>query len=156
MLFDLITAAKVSIIFIYPKKILTFIENLCFCNLKISGRVPKIPIERKKIKIPIRLKITVKSKNYGLKIPVRARMYARVYVCSCVRVYACAYECGQIVTRTHDHDQHKTSKPTDTPTEHTTTGKRRNTGKAEKPAYICMFAGNEKKSTKKVKKNLEI
>ena len=52
------------------------------CNLKISGRVPKIPIGRKKIKIPIRLKITEWSKNYGLKIPVCVRVCA--CVCACV------------------------------------------------------------------------
>ena len=50
-----------------------------FCSLKISGRVPKIPIGRKKIKIHIRLKITVISKNYRLKIAVRVRMYARIH-----------------------------------------------------------------------------
>ena len=38
------------------------------------------------------------SKNYGLKIPVRARMYARMF--------ARAYDCGQIGIRTHDHDRH--------------------------------------------------
>ena len=99
---------------------------------------PKIPIGRKKLKIPIRLKITEWSKNYGLKIPVRTRMYARMY--------ARAYECGQIVIRTHDHDQLKTSTPPDTaPTEHTTTGKERNAGNTGKPAYIGIIAGNEKK-----------
>ena len=36
------------------------------------------------------------SKNYYLKIPVRARMYARMY------------DYGPIVIRTHDHDQHTT------------------------------------------------
>ena len=53
--------------------------------------------------------------------------------------------------------QHKRGEhaPTDTPTKHTTNGKERNTGKAEKPAYICMIAHTEK-STKKIKKNLEI
>ena len=73
---------------------------------------------------------------------MRVRMY--------VRAYARAYECGQIVIRTHDHDQHTTGTgPPDTPTEHKTTGK------AEKPAYVGIIAGNEKKY-KKVKKNLEI
>ena len=62
---------------------------------------------------------------------MRVRIYARIY--------ARAYECGQIAIRTHDHDQHTTSKPT----EHKTTSK------AGKPAYICMIAGNEK-SIKKV------
>ena len=64
-------------------------------------------------------------------------------------VYARAYDCGQIVIRTQD--QHTTS----TPTEHTTTGKGRNTGNKGKPEYICMIAANEK-SIKKVKKNLQL
>ena len=76
----LITAAKLSIKIEYPNKFLLFIENLCFCSLKIAVCVPKIPIGRKKIKIPIRLKITEWSKNYGLKIPVRACMCTRVRV----------------------------------------------------------------------------
>ena len=64
------------------------------CNLKISGRVPKIPIGKKKIKIPIRLKITDISKNCrlkitGLKIYVRVRIYARIYA----RAYARASDC---------------------------------------------------------------
>ena len=86
MLFDLITIAKVSIIFIYPNKILLFIENLCFCSLKISGASKnfrlkitieskncrlKIPIGRKKIKIPASLKISVRPKNLYLKISVQ-------------------------------------------------------------------------------------
>ena len=49
-------------------KFYLFIENLCFCRLKIAVCVPKIPIGRKKIKIPIRLKITEWAKNFGLKI----------------------------------------------------------------------------------------
>ena len=114
-----------------------FIENLCFCSLKIAVCAPKIPIGRKKLKIPIRLKITEWSKNYGLKIPVRVRV--------CVRMYARAYDCqdstsgtsGTHTNGTHDHR------------------KREDLGKTEKPVYICMFAGNEKKY-KKVKKNLEI
>ncbi len=44
--------------------------------------VPKITIGRKKLKIPVRLKITEWSKNYGLKIPVRVRV--RACVCACV------------------------------------------------------------------------
>ena len=72
-----------------------------------------------------------------------------------MRMYARAYECGQIAIRTHDKDRHTTS----TPTEHTTGThdhrKREDSGKAVKPVYICMIAGNEKKY-KKVKKNLEI
>ena len=82
MLFDLFLIAKVVTIFEYPNKILLFIENLCFCSLKIAVCAPKIPIGRKKLKIPIRLKITDISKNYGLKIPVRVRVCA--YVCACV------------------------------------------------------------------------
>ena len=68
MLFDLITIAKVVTIFEYPNKILLFIENLCFCSLKIAVCVPKISVRKKKIKIPSRLKITAQSKNFGLKI----------------------------------------------------------------------------------------
>ena len=62
----------------------------------------------------------------------------------CARVYARVYECGQIIIRTHDHDQHKTSKPT----EHTTTGKERNAGNTGKPVYIGIIVGNEKKYKK--------
>ena len=109
-----------------------FIENLCFRSLKIAVCAPKIPIISKNC----RLKITDISKNYGLKIPVRACMYARMY--------ARMYDYGQIVIRTHDHDQDTTGTRT--------TGKGRNTGKAEKPAYICMIAHNEKKYKKKLKK----
>ena len=78
MLFDLITAAKVQPFFLFPNKILLFIENLCFCSLKIAVCALKIPIESKNC----RLKITAISKNYRLKIPVRvcARVYARMYV----------------------------------------------------------------------------
>ena len=59
MLFVLITAAKVSTKIEYPNKILLFIENLCFCSLKIAVCVPKIPIGIDKTKI------SVASKNYG-------------------------------------------------------------------------------------------
>ena len=48
--------------------------------------------------------------------------------------------------RTHDHDQDQ-DQDQDT-SGHTTTGKGRNTGKAGKPEYICMIAGNEKKYKK--------
>ena len=78
----LFSIAKVVTIFEFPNNILLFIENLCFCSLKIAVCVPKIPIGRKKLKIPIRLKITAESKNYYLKIPVR--------VCMCTRV--CVYD----------------------------------------------------------------
>ena len=40
------------------------------CSLKISGYVLKIPIGRMKLKIPIRLKISVRSENPYLKISV--------------------------------------------------------------------------------------
>ena len=109
-----------------------FIENLCFCSLKIAVCAPKITAESKNC----RLKITIISKNYRLKIPVRVRVYARIY--------ARAYDCGQIVIRTHDHDQH-----TNGTHDHR---KREDSGKAEKPEYICMFAGNEKKVQKKSRK----
>ena len=69
----------------------------------------------------------------------------RVYA----RMYARASDCGQMIIRTHDHDQHTNG--------HSTNGTRTN-GKGRtqgKPAYICMIAGNEKKY-KKVKKNLQI
>ena len=133
MLFDLFLIAKVSIKIKYPKKILLFIENLCYCSLKISGAskncrlkiavcIPKIPIGRKK-----------------LKIPVRARMYARVYVLT--------YDCP-------DSTGHTTSTPTDT--EH-----HRNTRPSEKRGtqdnrHIYVFSYAMKKSIKKVKKNLEL
>lgn len=85
MLFDLFLIAKVSIKIEYPNKILLFIENLCYCSLKIAVCVPKISVRKKKIKIPSRLKITEWSKNYGLKILVRVRVYARMYA----RMYDC-------------------------------------------------------------------
>ena len=145
MLFDLITAAKLSIKIEYPNISLRFLENLCLCSLKIAVCVPKITIISKNC----RLKITVESKNCGLKIPVRVYMCARV----------CAYVCVCMIegNRTHDQDRHTSSThPEHTtgtgPPEHTTTGKERTTGKAEKPAYICMFAGNEKKHKKKLRK----
>ena len=68
LLFLLFLIAKVVTIFEYPNKFLLFIENLCFCNLKIAVRAPKIPICGKKIKIPIRLKISVGSKNFGASV----------------------------------------------------------------------------------------
>ena len=51
-----------------------FIENLCFCSLKIAVYALKITIESK----ICRLKITIISKNYRLKILVRACMCTRV------------------------------------------------------------------------------
>ena len=117
MLFDLITAAKVSIKIEYPNKILLFIENLCFCSLKISGASKNY-----------RLKITIRSKNYGLKIPVRVRALV------CVRV--------RMIVRT---PQDTRPRPAHTNGTQDTSGKERNTGK---PAYIGIFADNEKKYKK--------
>ena len=81
----------------------------------------------------MRLKIPEWSKNYHLKIPVRVRVYARMY--------ARAHDC-QDSTRPGPgpgpgHDRN------------TSAGKGRNT---EKPAYIGMITGNEKKYKKKLKK----
>ena len=61
----LFSIAKVVTISEYPNKILLFIENLCFCRLKIAVCVPKI---------------TIISKNCRLKIPMRACMCTRVRV----------------------------------------------------------------------------
>lgn len=113
------------------------------CNLKISGRVPKIPIGKKKLKIPIRLKITEWSKNYGLKIPVRVCMCVRMYA----RVYARASVCGQIVIRTHDQDRH--TRPTHNGTQDTT-GKGVTT--KIKFAYIIGMIAKNEKNEKKLKK----
>ena len=135
MLFDLFLIAKVSIKIGYPNKILLFIKNLCFCSLKIAVCAPKIPIGRKKIKIPIRLKITIESKNYCLKILVRVRVYARMY--------ARAYDCGQIAIRTYDH--HRNTAHQRNTERHRKREEHRQSGK---PAYICMFAANEKKYKK--------
>ena len=79
--------------FNFQIKFYFFIENLCFCSLKIAVCALKITIESKNC----RLKITAISKNYGLKIPVRA--------CMCTRMYARASDCRQIASRTHDQGQ---------------------------------------------------
>ena len=78
----LFSIAKVHIIFIYPNKFLLFIENLCFCSLKIAVCVLKIPIGRKKLKIPVRLKISVRSENPYLKISVH-QWASRPEWCKC-------------------------------------------------------------------------
>ena len=116
------------------KKNLTFIENLCFCNLKIAVCVPKIPIGRMKIKITIeskncRLKITAESKNYR----VRVYVYAYTRVC---------------MANSHRNTRSGHTTTIRTPTEHTTTGKERITSKRKKPAYICMISCAEKKYKK--------
>ena len=67
--------------FNFQIKFYFFIENLCFCSLKIAVCALKITIISKNC----RLKITAISKNYGLKILVRERVYARIYA----RMYAC-------------------------------------------------------------------
>ena len=111
--------------FNFQIKFYFFIENLCFCSLKIAVYVLKIPIGRKKLKIPVRLKITEWSKNYYRKIPVSVRMYARVYA----RVYDC-----------QDTTRHTTTTSTAPDTEHsrnTTTGKGRNTGKRKNKICDC-------------------
>ena len=64
--------------FNFQIKFYFFIENLCFCSLKIAVCALKITIISKNC----RLKITAESKNYYLKIPVRACMCTRV----CMRV----------------------------------------------------------------------
>ena len=51
----------------------------------------------------------------------------------------------RLIAGQHKRGEHA---PTDTPTKHTTTGKERNTDKAGKPEYICIFAGTEKKYKK--------
>lgn len=74
------------------------------------------------------------------------------------RMYACAYDCGQIVIRTHDHDQH-TNGQTNGQTNGTqdATGKRATANTKIKFAYIIgVIAKNDKKNEKKVKKNLVI
>ena len=131
MLFDLISIAKVVTIFEYPNNFLLFIENLCFCSLKIAVCVPKITIISKNCRLKItiisknyRLKITAISKNYGIKIIVRVSVYART----------------RVKVRKTGH-----ATTTGTPTEHTTTGKERNAGNTGKPVYIGIIAGNEKK-----------
>ena len=68
-------------------------------------------------------------------------MYARVYMRARMIVWT-----PQDTRPAHDRNTHRRN---------TTTGKGRNTGKAEKPAYICMIADNEKKY-KKVKKKFVI
>ena len=75
----------------------------------------------------------------------------RICVCACVCVCGCAPHLAEVSKIVQDATRAGTQRPEppDTPTEHKTTGK------AEKPAYIGINAGNEKKS-KKVKKNLEI
>ena len=110
-----------------------FIENLCFCGLKIAVCALKIAIGRKKIKIPIRLKITIESKNYYLKITVRACMYARV--CACM-IEENSY---QDTRPRPEHDQHTNGTRPPEREEHRQSGK---------PEYICMFAVNEKKYKK--------
>ena len=60
------------------------------------------------------------SKNYGLKILVRVRVYARVYDCQ---------------DNTKEENTHQRN---------TTTGKRATTSNTKRPEYICIFAGTGK------------
>ena len=131
MLFDLFSIAKVSIKIEYPNKILLFIENLCFCSLKIAVCALKTPIGRKKLKIPIRLKITEWSKNLWSKNP-----RARAYVCACMRVC--------MIVRTPPDTPPQDTRQEHTPPEHRTpederkTRGKRNTSKAGNlPIYRC-------------------
>ena len=114
--------------FNFQIKFYFFIENLCFCSLKIAVCALKIPIGRKKLKIHIRLKITAESKNYYLKIPVRA----------CMRV--CIANSHQDTRQRPAHDRH-TSGTHDRQ-------KSEEHQQAEKPVYICLITDNEKKVKK--------
>ena len=60
---------------------------------------------------------------------------------ACARMDARAYDCGQIVIRTHDQDQDQ-DQDQNTPPEK---GGHKQSGK---PEYICMIAANEKKYKK--------
>lgn len=73
---------------------------------------------------------------------MRVRMCVRVCACVCMCVHSIS---GQIVIRTHDHDQHTRPTHQRTPTEHTLPKKRGTTATREKPVYICMIAATEKK-----------
>lgn len=97
----LFSVAKLSIIFITPNIFLLFYRKLCFCSLKIAGCVPKIPIWRKKIKIPASLKISVRSKNPYLKISVQ---WCSGAICPefCKGIQGLRRGCG-----THGHDTAK-------------------------------------------------
>ena len=110
--------------FNFQIKFYFFIENLCFCSLKIAVCVLKITIISKNC----RLKITAISKNYGLKILVRVRVYARIYA----RMYARASDCGQIIIRTHDRN-------TRPPEKGGTPAKRKNLN-----IYVCLQAMKKK------------
>ena len=96
--------------FNFQIKFYFFIENLCFCSLKIAVCAPKITIGRKKLKIHIYLKITAESKNCRLKIPVRLkitiisknyRLKIAVRACMCTRVRV--YDWGK---QDQDQDRH--------------------------------------------------
>lgn len=94
-----------------------------------------------KIKIPVRLKITVWSKNFGLKISGVLDSGIRLP------------DGFRTTTTRHTTTRHTTttSTATDAPTEHTTTGKRGSQAtRGNLPIYIGLIANNEKKC-KKVK-----
>ena len=65
-------------------------------------------------------------------------------------MYARVYDCGQIVIRTHDHDQHTNGHTNGT---QDTTSKGATTSIKIEFAYIIgMIAKNDKKNEKKLKK----
>ena len=70
------------------------------------------------------------------------RVYARIYA----RMYARASDCGQIASRTHDQDQDQHTIGTHD------NRKREERRQSGKPEYICMFASDEKKYKKKLRK----
>ena len=65
-------------------------------------------------------------------------------MCMCARMYARAYECGQIAIRTHDKDRHTNGTHDNRKSEEHQ--------QAEKPVYICLITDNEKKYKKSQKK----
>ena len=64
-------------------------------------------------------------------------------MCACM--YARASEHQDTRPRPAHNNNGHTTGTQDTRGREETTGKERNTGKAEKPEYICMIAGTEKK-----------
>ena len=105
------------------------------------------------MKIPVRLKIAMESKNYdranSLRItPESKNYYLKILVRVCMRVCMRVYMCGQIAIRTqHTRGTHD-RRNTDTRGREETAGKGRNTSNAGKSLYIGIFADNEKKYKK--------
>ena len=76
-----------------------------------------------------------------------------VYACMYACMYARASDCGQIIIRTHDHDQHTNGHSTNGHSNGTQDHRQESNHKQrEKPAYIGIFADNEKKYKKSLKK----